>query len=62
VKVASSTKITESIMPSTMVRNAGTGTINTANTLASVMTPENRTALPAVSMASVTAPMAFPLR
>ena len=48
-------KTTESMMPSAIDRNAGDGTSITALREMSTVTPENRTALPAVSIVSATA-------
>jgi len=55
VRVASRMKTTEIMMPSAIERNAGLGTIMTADSEMSTVNPENSTALPAVSMVSATA-------
>ena len=55
VSVAARMKATESMMPSAIERNAGLGTSMTAESEIRTVTPENRTALPAVSIVSPTA-------
>ena len=48
-------KATESMIPSAIDRNAGLGTSITAESEISTVTPENSTALPAVSIVTATA-------
>ena len=55
VRVAASTKTTESMIPTAIERNAGDGTSITAESEISTVAPENSTALPAVSIVSATA-------
>ena len=55
VRVAPSTNRTESMMPPAIERKEGDGTSITADSEISTVTPESRTALPAVSMVSATA-------
>ena len=55
VKVAARTAITESMMPSDMLRNAGLGTISTVDSETSTVRPLNAMALPAVPMVSAIA-------
>ena len=57
VSAASSTKLTDSIMPAAIERNAGIGTSRTAERLISTVRPLNSTALPAVSIVTPTAPL-----
>ena len=49
------TKTTDSMMPRLVDLNAGLGTSITALSETSTVTPENRTALPAVSIVTATA-------
>jgi len=51
VSAAASTNTTDSITPSAIERKAGLGTSITALSATSTVTPENSTALPAVSIA-----------
>jgi hypothetical protein len=55
VSVAARMKATESMIPSAIDRNAGDGTNSTALSEMSTVSPENSTALPAVSIVSATA-------
>ena len=55
VIVAARMKMTATMMPSAIERNAGLGTSITAVSEISTVTPENSTALPAVSIVSATA-------
>lgn len=55
VRVAASTKTTESMIPPAMDRNEGEGTSITAESETSTVAPESRTAFPAVSMVSAMA-------
>ena len=55
VRVAASTKSTESMIPPAADRNEGDGTRSTADSETSMVPPDSRTALPAVSMVSATA-------
>ena len=55
VSVAASTKMTASMIPRLIDRNAGLGTSITALSEISTVTPENRTALPAVSIVTAAA-------
>ena len=55
VSVAARMKTTESMIPSAIERKAGDGTSITALSEMSTVRPENRTALPAVSIVSATA-------
>ncbi len=55
VSVAASTKITASMIPRLMLRNAGLGTSITAVNEISTVAPLNSTALPAVSIATAAA-------
>ena len=59
VSVAASTKMTESMIPRAIERNAGLSTSMTADSEMRTVTPLNRTALPAVSMVSSTASTRF---
>ena len=61
VSVAASTKITASMMPRLMLRNAGLGTSITAVREISTVTPLNSTALPAVSIVTAVASWASSL-
>ena len=53
--VAARTKTTESMIPRAIDRNAGLGTSITADSDTSTVTPEKRTALPAVSIVTAAA-------
>ncbi len=55
VSVAARTKMTASMIPRLVERNAGLGTSITALSEISTVTPENRTALPAVSIVTAVA-------
>ncbi len=55
VRVAASTKTTESMMPPAMERKEGEGTSITAESEMRTVAPDRRTALPAVSMVSAIA-------
>ena len=55
MSVAASTKTSASMMPNAVDRNAGEGTSITADSEISTVSPENITALPAVSIVSATA-------
>ena len=55
VRVARRTKTTLSMIPSAIDRNAGLGTSMTAESEMSTVSPEKRTALPAVSIVTATA-------
>ncbi len=55
VSVATSTKMTDSMIPTAIERNAGLSTSITALSEISTVTPLNSTALPAVSIVSSTA-------
>ena len=55
VSVAASTNTTASMMPTAIVRTAGAGTRSTSDKLINTVSPDSRTALPAVSMVSATA-------
>ena len=55
VSVAASTKSTLIMIPRAIERNAGLGTSITAESEISTVTPEKRTALPAVSIVTATA-------
>ena len=57
VRVAARTKMTASMIPRLIERNAGEGTSMTAVSEISTVTPENRTALPAVSIVTAVASM-----
>ena len=59
VSVATSTKITESMIPRAIERNAGLSTSMTDDSEMRTVTPLNRTALPAVSIVSSTASTRF---
>ena len=52
-------KTTEIMIPRAIERNAGLGTISTADSEMSTVRPEKSTALPAVSMVSATASTGF---
>ncbi len=58
VSVAASTKMTASMIPRLMERNAGLGTSITAVSETSTVSPEKRTALPAVSIVTAVASLA----
>jgi hypothetical protein len=55
VSVAASTKTTLRMIPSAVERNAGLGTSSTAESETSTVSPEKRTAFPAVSIVAATA-------
>ena len=55
MRVAANTKITATMIPKLIERNAGLGTSITALSEISTVIPEKSTALPAVSMAWATA-------
>ncbi len=55
VSVAARMKVTASMIPTAIERNAGLGTSMTAVSEMSTVSPENSTALPAVSIVSATA-------
>jgi hypothetical protein len=55
VSVAAITKTTESMIPSATERKAGLGTSITALSEISTVSPENSTAVPAVSIVTATA-------
>ncbi len=59
VSVAASTKMTASMMPRLIERNAGLGTSITAVSEMRTVSPENRTAFPAVSIVTAVAASAL---
>ncbi len=61
VNVAASTKMTASMMPRLIERNAGLGTSITAVSEMRTVSPENRTAFPAVSIVTAVASCALSL-